>query len=274
MKKIALLLYVLFGLAKNVTAQTKKDSLYKKADELARLVYSIDNPYEYEPVKIIYADSIKPKPFNEVCISWALSLFKLQKDRIEIFGDKFSISYNDIKIELFKPVNEVISLCPGLAFEEVDSLRFRSKNGLISLSTVKYKGVDHIVEIQVEDTRLNDRKIKNYGIILVDGFPVTHNHDPIETTDAFNKNAVDDAHQISGYGRYGNYRFRLRKTDNESLQIAGLTYPKAYIETLQQKSINFSFKWENNFSRHIYKIGFYIDGIDPNKKEQEAPRGN
>ena len=53
MKKIGLLLCVLFGLVKNVTAQTKTDSLYKKADELARLVYSIDNPYEYDPVRII-----------------------------------------------------------------------------------------------------------------------------------------------------------------------------------------------------------------------------
>lgn len=274
MKKIGLLLCVLFGLAKNVTAQTKTDSLYKKADELARLVYSIDNPYEYDPVRIIYTDSIKPKPFNEVSYSWAFSLFKLQKDKIEIFGDKFSISYNNIKIELFKPIKQVISMCPTLELNSTDGKNFRSKNGLVSLSTVKYKGIDYIVEMQVNDSRLNDREVKNYGIILVDGFPVTHNHDPIETTDVFNKKAIDMAHQISGYGRYGSYRFRLRKTDSELLQIANLNYSKAYIEKLQQKNINFSFRWENDFARHIYKIGFYIDGIDPDKKELEAPRGN
>jgi len=105
MKKIGLLLCVLFGLAKNVTAQTKTDSLYKKADELARLVYSIDNPYEYDPVRIIYTDSIKPKPFNEVSYNWALSLFKLQKDRIETFGDKFSISIRTSKLNFLNLLN-------------------------------------------------------------------------------------------------------------------------------------------------------------------------
>ncbi|MCX2476789.1 hypothetical protein OQZ33_20825 [Pedobacter sp. MC2016-05] len=120
-----------------------------------------------------------------------------------------------------------------------DGKNFRSKNGLVSLSTVKYKGVDYIVEMQVNDSKLNDREVKNYGIILVDGFPVTHNHDPIETTDAFNKKAIDMAHQISGYGRYGSYRFRLRKTDNELLQIANLNYSKAYSKNYNRKALIF-----------------------------------
>ncbi|RZL39836.1 MAG: hypothetical protein EOP00_27410 [Pedobacter sp.] len=274
MKKIIFFLSVLFCLVNIVFAQTKTDSIYIKADALARQVYSIDNPYENEPVSIIYTDSIKPKPFNEVSVSKALSLFKLQSDRIEIVGDKFSVVYNDIKIELFKPIKHVLSMCPTLELKSDDGKNYRSKNGLVSLSTVKYKEVDYIVEIQINDTRLNDRKIKNYGIILVDGFPVTHNHDPIATTVEFNKIAVDQAHQISGYGIYGTYMFKLRSISNELLSIASLNYEKAYIEKLQQKSINFSFKWENNFSRHIYKIGFYIDGIDPNKKPLEAPRGN
>lgn len=274
MKKIGLFLSVLFCLVNIVFGQTKTDSLYIKADALARQVYSIDNPYENEPVRIIYTDSIKPKPFNEISVGQALSLFKLQNDRIEIVGDKFSVAYNDIKIELFKPVKQVLSMCPTLELKSDDGKNYRSKNGLVSLSTVKHNEVDYIVEIQINDTRLNDRKIKNYGIILVDGFPVTHNHDPIATTVEFNKIAIDQAHQISGYGLYGRYMFKLRTIDDELLKIASLNYERAYIEKLQQKSINFSFKWENNFSRHIYKIGFYIDGIDPNKKELEAPRGN
>jgi hypothetical protein len=229
MKKIGVFLFILFGLAKNVTAQIKTESLYKKADEPAGLIYSIDNP---------------------------------------------SISYNNIKIELFKPIKQVISMCPTLELSSTDGENFRSKNGLVSLSTVKYKGVDYIIEIQVDDSKLNDKEVKNYGIILVDGFPVTINHDPIETTDAFNKKTIDMAHQISGYARYGSYRFRLQKVDNELLQIANLNYPKAYVEKLQQKSINFSFRWENDLARHIYKIGFYIDGINPDKKGLEAPRGN
>ncbi|RZL34706.1 MAG: hypothetical protein EOO96_08900, partial [Pedobacter sp.] len=195
MKKISLVFCVLSAVATMLSAQSKTDSFYKKADELDRPVYSIDNPYEYDPVKVIYTDSIKPKPFNEVGLRGALSLFKLQNDRVQIFGDKFYISYNNIKIELFEPIKKVISMCPTLELNAIDGKNFRSKNGLVSLSTVKYKGVDYIVEMQVNDSRLNDREVKNYGIILVDGFPVTHNHDPIETTDAFNKKAIDMAHQ-------------------------------------------------------------------------------
>lgn len=274
MKKIGLLLCVLFGLAKNVTAQTKTDSLYKKADELARMVYSINNPYEYNPVKIIYTDSVKPKPFNEVKLTNALQLFKLQNDRVEILADAFTVLYNDTRIELFKPVKDVISLCPSLELEAVDSLRFRSKNGLISLTTVNYKNVKYIVEISVNDMRLNDRKIKNYGIVLVDGFPITHNQDVVKTTVAFNAKAVDKNHQFSGYGRNRSYGFRLRTKDAALMQIASLTYSKEHIEKLQQKSISYLLAWENTSGRNIYTISFYIDGIDPNKKQQEAPRVN
>lgn len=274
MKKIGLLLCVLFGLAENVTAQTKTDSLYKKADELARLVYSIDNPYEYDPVKVIYTDSIKPKPFNEVSLSGALSLFKLQNDRVEILANAFAVLYNGVKIELFKPVDDVISLCPSLEFESIDSLRFRSKNGLISLATVNYKNVKYIVEFSVNDIRLNDRKIKNYGIVLVDGFPITHNQDPVKTTTAFNEKAVDKYHQFSGYGRNRSYGLMLRTENEELMKIASLTYSKEYTEKLQQKSINYLLAWENASGRNIYTISFYIDGIDPNKKQLEAPRGN
>lgn len=274
MKKISLLICVIFSLAKNASGQSKADSLYKKADGLARQVYSIDNPYEYEPVKIIYTDSIKPKPFNEVKPSYAKQLFQLQKDKVEILGDAFTVLYNGVKIELFKPVNDIISLCPELKFEATDSLRFRSKNGLVSLATVNYRNVKYIVEISVNDSRLNDRKIKNYGIVLVDGFPITHNQDPVKTTVAFNEKATDKPHQFSGYGRNRSYGLRKRTNDEKLMLIAGLTYSKGYAEKLQQKNINYIFQWENTWGRNIYTISFYIDGIDPVKKLTKAPSAN
>jgi len=273
MKKIGFFLCVLFGLVNIVTAQNKKD-LYKKADELANLVYSINNPYEYEPVKIIYTDSIKPKPFNEVKVNYAMQLFKLQKDRVEILANAFSVLYNGIKIELFKPVENVISLCPSLELEAIDSLRFRSKKGLISLATVNYKNVKYIVEISVNDIRLNDRKIKNYGILLVNDFPITHNQDPVKTTSVFNEKAIDKLHQFSGYGRNRSFGVRKRTKDEELMQIASLTSSKEYTTKLQQKSINYLVAWENASGRNIFTISFYIDGIDPNQKQIEAPRGN
>ncbi len=265
MKKILLFINILIGLGGAIKAQD--------LDEFKQF-YSIDNPNESKAVKIIYADSIKPKTFNEVSVTRALSLFKLQKDRIEIDATSLTVLYNGTKIELFMPVDEVISVCKDLEFQ-TDTLGsyYYSKKNLIILRTVNYKGKKYIIEIEVDDFLLRDRKLKNYGIILVNNFPVTRNQDPNETHLAFNKKAINDGHQFSGYGR--NWQFKLTSKSKNEAQLAIISelYEVKYFERLQYKSIRSQLKWRNA-SANKFIIECNLTGIDPEISVLEAPKGN
>ena len=265
MKKITLFIYIFCTSVGVVNAQDLEE--WKQ-------LYSIDNPHETRAVKIIYADSVKPQNFNEISTSRALSLFKLQKDRIEIDAKSLTVLYNDKKIQLFMHVDELIKLCAELELEaDATGLYYVSKNNVVSLRTIEFKNKKYINEITIDDYYLQNRKLKNYGIILLNGFPVTRNQNPNETQVAFNKNAVDDASKFSGYGRNWPYSSVIKSNDEEKMAMISSLYVDEYFIRLQNKEIVSQLKWQNS---PVNKFVIYcsLRGIDPEDVPLEAPRGN
>ncbi|TDG35597.1 hypothetical protein EZJ43_13330 [Pedobacter changchengzhani] len=265
MKKIILIIYIFciaFGV---VNAQN--------LEELKQL-YSIDNPNESSAVKIIYDDSIKPKNFNEVSVLRALSLFKVQKDKIEIDAKLLTVLYNETKIQLFMPVDEVINLCPELGLKtDTTGLYYVSKNNVVSLRTIEFKNKKYINEITIDDYYLQDRKLKNYGIIVVNGFPVTRNQNPNATHEAFNKLAIDDSGKFSGYGMNWKYYSVIKSKDEDKLAMLSSLYVDDYFRRLQNKKIVSQLKWQNS-PDNKFTIYCSLTGIDPEDVPLEAPGSN
>lgn len=235
-------------------------------------LYSIDNPYEGSAVKVIYEDSVKAKNFNEVSLNRALVLFKLQKDRIEIDAKTLTLVYNEKKIQLFMDVGEVLKLCPELELKaDATGLYYSSKNNVLSLRTLEFKNKKYVYEIVVDDYYLHDRKLKNYGIITVNGFPVTRNQNSKATHLAFNKKAIHEENKFSGYGMNWHYSSVIKSNDQEKLAIISNLYIDEYFIRLQNKKIVSQLKWQNSPDN---KFTFYctLIGIDPEDVPIEAYR--
>ena len=93
-------------------------------------------------------------------------------------------------------------------------------------------------------------------------WPVTHQ--------AFNKLAVDKSNQFSGYGKNRCFNFVLKSTDAEQLKIISSMYHQNYFKRLQNKVIKTTLVWDSLLSNN-YTIGYYLEGIDPEKEILEAP---
>lgn len=205
---------------------------------------------------------------NLISPNFALLLYKNQNDRF--CYKNYIFQWNEVPINLFEELQVVKNKFPSHNLIEKDNI-VELSNG-VSLRFTEYNNKKYLIDISITLRRMYNPKNNNFGIFLIDGFPLNgETYQDKEFTlllENLNKSSKYDFH----YSRSYTFSTPFKKIEVKNLEIFEKYFDTEKFRRTQNKKIEFQIVMTKNsisFSNNIV-----YDGIDPEYVQREAPRAN
>ncbi|MFV0540926.1 MAG: hypothetical protein ACK5MZ_06770 [Aestuariibaculum sp.] len=273
MRKIILILILLISNTL-IFGQTDKE----KQKIIDSYKFLLTNHYIDIDANIDYTLEINDNsnPINNKRITpfFALFLFKQQKNRFEYKNKIFH--WNDIPINLFEELNDFLKKFPHKDFsEQIKKFDTELNNELISISKgvtlnfLKYNGSYHLTDIEIEIDDLDNPKDNDFGIFLIEGFPIKHSY--LDTKDF--RIVKDKIYENTNYKFGHSMGMGHFSTPFEKVEIKDINILQNYFRNsewfvrLKNKHIENRINLYNVAGRFRFNYEITVIGTDPEEQQ-------